>query len=1317
VDSLLWTVPEFVRRFAAMLPGLLIPVLAFGAAPAHHWASYPVDATFKHMTMAQNLSQSTVYCTLQDSRGFLWFGTEYGLNLYDGNKFTTFYHTSGREDTIGSDWANCLLEDPRGYLWVGTEEGGLSRIDLHTMTVHSTLKDHGPVPTGSVSCLALDREGNLWVGTRRGLFMLPASCMPPAQQRFLFFPYKPDDPHGLPTKWVMSLLVDSHGTIWLGGALRGGFCRVSKNGESYVFERIYQGSSKSNRPPFSAVFSIAEDDLGVIWLGAYDGLYSYLPGKGTMHRYVPKPGDKYSLNSRLFTRLYMDRQRNLWVATDKEGLGRMMPRTGSEEHPRFEVYRHQPMDPNSLGGDSVRSIYQDRSGVLWLGIYQMGLSKLILGQEAAGGNSVAQYCNKPFDPGSLSGDLIAAMIEDREGNLWIGTDGKGLNRAIPPRNPGEPLRFERFRADPSRKGALQDDAVLALCQDHKNRIWAGTFLGGLVRIDFPSGSTSGAPRFVHYMPRQGDPTSLSGPYVTAIYEDRKQRLWALTVGGLNLFDPSTGKFKTYRPGPETGLSTSSLHSIAEDRYGTLWLGSELGVNRFNPETGKAKAYLPGNAPGSLSHPVAYAVHVDSKGTLWVGTNGGGLARADVPPWDGPDPRFIAYRSEDGLPDNVIKSIVEDAKGRLWLSTIRALCRFDPSEGKGHTFPWRPELLNNEFIRNSSQLLKTGELAFGGIHGFCILNPDDIVSDTQPPVVTITDLKLSGKTVQAGIPINGRVLLDRAMPETREITLTDKEYEFSLEFAALHFRSPDKNQFAYMMEGLDQSWNFPGNRNFVTYTTLPPGEYRFRVKAANCDGLWNDTGTSLKIHILPPWWMRRWVHLIVIGLLAGLIYAGVRLRLRALRNRNRMLKATVAARTRDLAEANENLEQTVHLRTLELQQANERLREEVVVRQKSEEQLMQSQKLESVGRLAGGVAHDFNNLLTVINGYSDLMMQDEQLGIDGLKANAKEIRIAGERAAELTKQLLAFSRKQVLQPEVVDLNKLVLDMQKMLSRLLPEDIRLQVKTDPDPCRILVDPGQMGQILMNLAVNARDAMPGGGQLMIETDLVELGPESLGDRPYVEPGSYVRLAVMDTGAGMDEDTQARIFEPFFTTKEPGKGTGLGLSTVFGIVKQSGGYIWVYSEVGKGAAFKIYLPRVEGTLGQSWGVEAEAEVVCGGETILVAEDQDAVRSLVVRTLTSKGYKVLKAADGEEALTIAEGFEGHIDLLFTDIVMPGLNGQDLARRILEKRPETRVILTSGYAESLATETGVLDAGMTLLQKPFSPHRLILSIQKALKDT
>src|SRR5262245_38695904 len=387
--------------------------------------------------------------------------------------------------------------------------------------------------------------------------------------------------------------------------------------------------------------------------------------------------------------------------------------------------------------------------------------------------------------------------------------------------------------------------------------------------------------------------------------------------------------------------------------------------------------------------------------------------------------------------------------------------------------------------------------------------------------------------------------------------------------------------------------------------------------------------------------------------------------------------------------------------------------DITERRRLEEQLRQAQKMEAVGRLAGGVAHDFNNLLTAILGYCNLMLDDMPRD-DGMRQDLEEIKSAGERAAALTRQLLAFSRRQMLQPQVVDLNALVHQLEKLLRRLISEDVELVTTLAPSLPTVKVDPASVEQVLVNLAVNARDAMPDGGRLTIETSAVQLNSSYVGRHPAIMPGPYVMLAISDTGLGMDAATRARIFEPFFTTKEYGRGSGLGLATVYGIVQQSGGSIWVYSEPGQGTSFKVYLPTAASEAPVRTTGDDET-VTKGWETVLLVEDEDAVRALAREVLRRHGYVVLEARHGLDALRLAERHPDTIHLMVTDVVMPHMSGRDLADRLTEVRPDMKVLFISGYTDHAAMHRH-LTPGAAFLQKPFTPEALARRVRSMLDE-
>jgi signal transduction histidine kinase/CheY-like chemotaxis protein len=387
--------------------------------------------------------------------------------------------------------------------------------------------------------------------------------------------------------------------------------------------------------------------------------------------------------------------------------------------------------------------------------------------------------------------------------------------------------------------------------------------------------------------------------------------------------------------------------------------------------------------------------------------------------------------------------------------------------------------------------------------------------------------------------------------------------------------------------------------------------------------------------------------------------------------------------------------------------------DVTEQRRLEEQFQQSQKLESIGRLAGGVAHDFNNILTVILSCAEQLEGDAVAG-SASPEDVRELRSAADRARDLTRQLLAFARRQVIAPVVLDANALLRDSQKLLARVLGEDVDLQVELAPDLWAIRCDPAQLEQVVLNLAVNARDAMPRGGKLTIETANVVLDEGYARERSQVVPGPHVMIAVSDSGEGMTDEARAHVFEPFFTTKPPGQGTGLGLATVYGIVRQSGGHVWVYSERGRGTTFKLYFPRTDGTPERRAEPPRAAVQPGGEETVLVVEDDAAVREVTVRALRAGGYRVLEAPGGDAALALAATARPPVRLLVTDVVMPGMSGRQVAEALQARVPGLRVLFVSGYTQNTIVHHGVLDSGIEFLSKPFTPAALLARVRQVL---
>lgn len=853
------------------------------------WRGLDYPVSFVHLNRGQGLSQGTVNCILQDHQGFLWFGTDRGgLDRYDGHRFTVFRHGSGGPAALGGDTISTLLEDHRGTLWIGQDGGGLARLDpgaLAVQPVSQAVGAHATLPD-NIRALAEDRDGNLWIGTgTSGLYVIPGNGV------------RREVPPGLAQGSVSTLFLDHNGTLWAGLGSDGLFRLDPGSSQGpwpFVRQRPDRARSATSAP--REVLAMGEDRMGVLWIGARDGLYSLLPDRITFRRHESRPRDPQGLGPGLVRRIYLDRAGTIWVGTDGGGLHRMLPRDRPDAPPRFRRITHDPRDPRSLASNAVESLFEDRSGILWVGTFNTGLNKLVLNDARPAPREdpiLRHFGPNAAEAGALGGNLVNAVAEDRFGNLWVGLDGAGVDVARRPERRGDRMTFEHYRAGDA--SGLRDDAITCAFLSAQGTLWLGTYTGGLVRVD--QASCRARPAFRHFRP---DPTNAApeGNFIQAAMEDRAGRIWvAVSNAGVRRFDPATGAFAPLDPRdpPAAWDPREDCSDLVEDGYGTLWIGSRRGLARFDPATRRIQVFGHDAKPGSLGFAAVSRLCAARDGRLFV-AGSGGLDMTRIPPPGGPAPVFQHYGARDGLPGGMLQDIQEDANGILWVDGTDALCRFDPATGKARPFIWHPELAGTEFFPRAFHRTRGGEIFFGGSNGLFLFHPDDLTYNASPAPVVVTDFQVFGQSVP----------LSRLARKDGGITLSPRQYLFSIDFSVLHFVAPEANQYAYMLEGLDRGWNEAGNRHFVTYTTLPPGDYTFRVRARTCDGMDCGQELSLRIHVQRPFWATLWFLLPVGGLLAGLTAFLVRRRVSVLTRINRRLQSLVDARTKELALANQAL---------------------------------------------------------------------------------------------------------------------------------------------------------------------------------------------------------------------------------------------------------------------------------------------------------------------------------------------------------------------------------------------------------------------------
>jgi PAS domain S-box-containing protein len=1256
--------------------------------------------------------------------------------------------------------ATAMVQTPDGHLWFGTFNG-LVRFDGVRFTVFD--RSNTPqLPSAAIVNLHLDRAGRLWISTDRGLVVVEGG-------RWTTI----DRAAGWTGDYVRFFADGAHGELYLtsfdrklfradGSKVqaiptpmledehrRGAILTVDGGGRVWLTHHRFIGEWADGRWESRIAPSPANpEDVGAgrgrdgsLWVLDRRRLAKYVDGSRVFETAPPFP-------LRGFWSLQEDSAGHIWICSFMSGLYRFTPRDGR--------WRHFTME-SGLSYNSVRFVFEDRESNLWVGTSGGGLLRFKRRTFSTWGTAQG-----------LSERVVKSVSEDRQGQIVVGTYGAGATRLD-----GTPI----FTGTWSGK-----TYVHAALVDRRNRLWLGMVDRGLVS---PEGPVPGiVPRPV------ADPERWT---VYSLFEDSRGRIWAGgDQGAVVLTDGGAASFE---------LPGTSVRSFAEDpSTGAMWLGTHsAGLHRID----EGRLRVPPEVAAVSADGIS-TLHADQDGTLLIGTVDRGLAVLA-------GGRLVRLAEAHGLPARGIGAIVDDGLGYFWLGTNRGVFRVARADlhavisGRrstldGHVFTLSDGLPSLECSIGSQPTAvrdREGRIWFATLKGVARTDPRSLRLNDQPPPVLIDELRVDGR------PSSG--LSHRpfdAMPRT--IVVPPGASRIEIGYTALSFTAPEKVRFRYRLEDLDQDWIDVGSRRVVYLQDLSPGSYRFSVKAANNDGLWNETGDVLALTVRPFWWQTLWFRIAaftgfmtVVGLTAWQVSrARMRRHVEALEHRQALEQER--ARLASILEATSDcvtfadpaghilyvnpagrrllgLDETASLRTVTFVDLHPAWAAEIVVKEgipyalrdgiwsgetalrdrsgaeipvsqvivahrtpggtveflstiardisdrirteerlrDSEERLRQSQKMEAIGRLAGGIAHDFNNLLTVITGYTSFLLAQHESD-DADYEMLTECHRAGERASALTRQLLAFSRRQLLVPAVLDLNGVVAGMERMLGSLIPEHITRRTILSHEPCIVKADRGQLEQVILNLAVNARDAMPHGGQLTVESSHVTRDEEARLDNPEIPPGQYVVLAVSDTGCGMDRTVRESIFEPFFTTKGPQAGTGLGLATVYGIVTQSGGHIAVESEVGRGSTFRIYLPRVEQVPNAVAGVGEAPAIPQGKEVVLLVEDEGGVRAVARQMLQQQGYTVLEASNGANALRVSAEYPSRIDLLVTDVVMPEMNGRVLVERLAVTRPELRVLYVSGYTDDAILREGVIEADVTFLQKPFTVDALARKVRQVL---
>lgn len=1044
---------------------------------------------FEHITTEMGLSHGIVYGAIQDSKGFIWFGTQDGgLNRYDGYTFVVFEHNPADPKSLSNNNPGALYEDKSGSIWIGTWGGGLNQY----------LRD---------------------------------------KDEFIHFINNPNDPNSLSSNRVQSVYEDRHETLWV-GTFDGGLNSLDKSRE--IIRHYKHDTKNPNSISHNRVWATIEDSSDNLWVGTTGGLDKFNASREKITSYKNNPNDPTSISHSQARCLLIDNAGALWVGTG-EGLNKFDKR--SEKFVSFLPYPDQPKDTRN----NINSVFQDKSGRIWVATEGGGLC--VFNQET---KSFHKFLNDPANPESLTHNDVRFITQDYSGILWITTRGGGVDKLNL-----NPKKFRHYNHQPFHKSSLTNNHVRAIYKDNSDVVWIGTD-NGLDRFDKRSGIFSdysseifgtkasfynsvntiyekkpgtlwigthiGLFKFMkshkklkkifHYESSSKDTSSLCNNLVWALKEDHLGSLWIGTYNGLSQLTPDNRIINYYSESDnDRSLTDNSIRTIFETKSGILWLGTDEGLNKFERKTGDFKRYLNDpQDPNSLGNNRIYSICETQnilKGTIWVGTQRG-LSRLDVDP-DGIE-KFTVYTKEDGLPNNVILGILEGNDGNLWLSTLKGICRFNPLTEEFRNFNTSDGLQGNEFNIGASFGSYDDELFYGGTNGFNSFYPSEIKDNQHIPQIVISDFKVSDKPIE----------LHKAISEIDEIRLKYTQNSISFEFASLDFSHPEENLYSYILEGSDKEWINSSNRRFVSYSNLDPGEYVFKVRGSNNDGIWNKEGTSIKIIITPPFWRTWWFVAFIICLLIGLVTIIIRNRIENFENQKALLQKQV-----------------------EISNRSDRL------------------KTEFLAQMSHEIRTPINVILSFVSLIKERFEDSNSGNIDDL---LNPIDSSGRRVVRTIDLILNMSEIQTgtFEPNIKEFNLetdiLINMIQEFKTAAESKELSLNYTTKVNNSTVFIDDYSVRQIFSNLIENAIKYTRQG-----EVSVVLFNNKN----------NNICVSVKDTGIGIGKEFLPDLFKAF-TQEEAGysrrfEGNGLGLALVKKYCEMNNAEITVKSEKDEGTEFTV--------------------------------------------------------------------------------------------------------------------------------------------------
>lgn len=872
--------------------------------------------------LREGLSQSIVNCIAQDNAGFMYFGTENGLNRFDGYSFKIMRNNPGDKNSLSNNKISAICVDEKGSIWIGTINSGLNKFNPYTnkITQFNFDRDNpNSISHNNINALCQGKSGVIWVGSDNGINKVTPIGFDGDKYLVERICHSNFNNTSLSNDTVYSFLLDSYSNLWVGTA--NGLNLLTKNMIDSKGIKFRHFSIDNNRIlSHNVIRAIFEDKEGVLWIGTNKGLNALIKNnKGDIigfKKYCNDPRDKNSLSHNTIYAICEDNYGRLWIGTYGGGINIL-----NKERNSFTRYMYDPLDSRTLGCNEITSIFKDRSGVMWVGTYGNGINKI-----ARISGDFTLYSSKPGVHNSLNNPYIWSIYEDKEGMLWIGTNGGGLNKLNRKNN-----TYSYFQHNPDNNNSLCGDIVRVIFEDSDGKLWIGTHGAGISIFN------RGKNTFTNYAHDPNNSNSLAFDKIRCIYEDRSRTIWIGTYGqGLDKYIKETRTFKHYRneSGNHQSLSNNLVRVIYEDKAGVLWIGTDGGgLNKFNRSSETFQRFVADlNNPAALNCDYIFCIHESPSGILWLGTWGGGLNRFDTK-----TNKVECFTTRDGLPNNFIYGILEDKKGNLWLSTNFGISKFNPKTRSFSSYTMRDGLQDNEFNAGGYFKSSSGEMFLCGIKGFNSFYPENIHDNKFIPPIVITAFQKFNKEINLKEPFYSQ----------KQIDLSHKDYVFSFEFASLDFSAPEKNKYAYKMEGLDEDWIYTSASNrTVTYTTLAPGEYIFKVKGTNSDGIWNEKGTYLKVIVHPPFWGTLWFRGLVLILVILSAYFLYRKRVKSIEEKKNAILERLEEKTK-LSEELQNALTEVESLTKRLEAENIYLQDEIRLQHNFENIITCSDKVKKV----------------------------------------------------------------------------------------------------------------------------------------------------------------------------------------------------------------------------------------------------------------------------------------------------------------------------------------------------------------------------------